>query len=109
TFYSAYHQERRNVIIHIFGVPLITVSLLALMSLWNIYTVGGFTITAAMVFLVGTLIYYFYLDLVFAAVATVFYGGLLALAHTMAGMGWEYAVGLFAFGQITGWASQIYG
>ena len=108
-FYTAYHQERRNVLIHVVGVPLITFSLLALLSLWNVFTVGGVNITAGMIFLAGTLLYYFTLDFIFALVATVFYGALLVAAHQLAGMGVEYAVGAFITGQLTGWSTQIYG
>ena len=109
-FYSAYHQERRNVLIHVVGVPTITFSLLTLMSLWNLYTFeNGFALTFAMIFLAATLLYYFYLDLTFGLVSTIVYGGLAVGAHYVALQGTTPALVVFGAGQLLGWGTQIYG
>ena len=109
SFYSAYHQERRNVWIHVVGVPLITFSLLVVMSWVELYEYNGFPITLALVFVVGTLIYYFMLDFVFALAATLVFGGLLIGAHFASQLGVAEGWAIFAAGQLLGWGTQFYG
>ncbi|MCC5813445.1 MAG: DUF962 domain-containing protein [Leptospira sp.] len=108
-FYSAYHQEKRNVYIHIFGVPLISFSFLVICS-WLSVSIGGFDISLAMVLTIGVLLYYFSLDVPFSLVATIVFGGILFAADFVANnyptwIGWS----IFGAGQIIGWGSQIYG
>lgn len=111
SFYSAYHQERRNILIHVIGVPLISFSLLVVLSLpWaHVATVGGVPITIAMIFTAAVLLYYLTLDVIFALVSAVVLGGLLAAAHYISGMGATIAWSIFAAGQVIGWGSQFYG
>jgi uncharacterized membrane protein YGL010W len=109
-FYSAYHQEKRNVMIHIFGVPLISFSFLVVASWVPIGTIGDFPVNLAMVLTVLTLGYYFTLDIPFSLVAVVVFGTLLTVANYIAynfstPVGWT----IFGIGQVVGWASQIYG
>ena len=84
TFYSAYHQERRNVITHIFGVPIITFSLFVGMHWWEFTTVSGFPITLAVVLYAVTTLYYVSLDPLFGAIAGIIYGALLYAAYQVA-------------------------
>ncbi|WCL50150.1 Mpo1 family 2-hydroxy fatty acid dioxygenase [Leptospira sp. GIMC2001] len=109
-FYSAYHQERRNIMIHIFGVPAIFFSLLIVTSWVNLYTIGEFTITLSMVFTAIVLGYYFSLDLKFALASTVILGILLYTANWLS-LNLESNVvwGIFAIAQISGWGTQFYG
>lgn len=114
SFYSAYHQEKRNIFIHLVGVPLISFSLLIILAWIKIpmAEIGGYHLTVATVFTVGVLIYYFMLDAIFATAATVLFGSLLAGAHYVAAsLGPWSATGwaIFAGAQIFGWGTQFYG
>ena len=108
-FYSAYHQEHRNVMIHVVGVQMISFSLLVVLSWVKLFEVGGVTITLAMAFTAAVLLYYFTLDFIFALTATVLFGGLLAAAHYVSFMGATVGWSIFAAAQIIGWGSQFYG
>lgn len=109
SFYSAYHQEHRNIMIHVVGVPLISFSLLVVLSWVNLFQVGGFHVTLAMAFVAAILVYYFTLDLMFATVATVVFGGLLFAAHQVSFLGSTVGWSIFAGAQIFGWGTQFYG
>ncbi len=109
-FYSAYHQERRNVWIHVLGVPTITFSLLVVMSWVPLFQIEDVSVTLAMVFTILILLYYLALDLVLGLVTSLVFGALLYAAHFVSGSvdtatGWI----VFATGQILGWGAQFYG
>ncbi|MDF3821083.1 DUF962 domain-containing protein [Leptospira sp. 96542] len=109
-FYSAYHQEKRNVWVHVLGVPTITFTLFIVLSRFSLFTIEGFPITASLVFVVGVLAYYFSLDLLFASIATVIFGALFVCAEWItvqlpASTAWT----IFGVGQVIGWGSQFYG
>lgn len=110
SFYAAYHQEHRNVAIHVVGVPLISYSVLIPMSWLHLYTfAGGFALTLAMLFTAAILAYYFVLDAGFAAGATLLYAAMLALAHYTATLGYGVGMVVFAIAFVGGWAAQFYG
>ena len=113
TFYSAYHQERRNVITHIFGVPIITFSLFVVMHWLKLKTVQSFPgqsfpITLAIIFYALATLYYLSLDRLFGIVAGIIYGVLLYAAYEVSVMGYQIGWIVFAMCQIGGWGSQIY-
>ena len=108
TFYSAYHQERRNVITHIFGVPIITFSLFVVMHWLEFTTVSGFPITLAVVVYALATLYYLSLDAVFGGVAGILYGSLLYAAYQVAMMDYQVGLIVLAVCQIGGWGSQIF-
>lgn len=108
-FYSAYHQEKRNVWIHVFGVPMITFTLFLVLSRFPL-EVFGVSITGSLVFTVLVLGYYFTLDIIFASIATILFGGLFFAAEWVTGqLPSETAWLIFGLGQLTGWGSQFYG
>ncbi|MCB1168864.1 MAG: DUF962 domain-containing protein [Leptospiraceae bacterium] len=109
-FYSAYHQEKRNILIHVIGVPTITFSLLLVLSWVKVFEVQGIPITVAMIFTAAVLLYYFTLDFVFALTSTVLFGSLLAAAHYLS-LHVDTTTGWIIFGaaQILGWGTQFYG
>lgn len=109
SFYSAYHQEKRNVLIHVVGVPLISFSLLVVMSWVPLFTFNGFTLTLATAFTVAVLIYYFMLDAIFATAAAVLFGSLLVAAHYVGAMGYTVGLTIFVVAQLFGWGTQFYG
>ncbi|TGN18007.1 DUF962 domain-containing protein [Leptospira idonii] len=109
-FYSAYHQEKRNVWIHVIGVPTISFTLFLVLSRFQIFQVAGYQVTASAIFTVLVLGYYFTLDVLFALVSAVLFGSLFFAAEYLtstlsSGMAWT----LFGIGQLVGWGSQFYG
>jgi uncharacterized membrane protein YGL010W len=108
-FYSAYHQEHRNVMIHVVGVPMISFSLLVVLSWVNLFQIGGFSVTLAMVFAAAVVLYYYSLDVIFALAATILFGGLLVAAHYVSFLGATVGWTIFAVAQLSGWSSQFYG
>lgn len=109
-FYSAYHQERRNILIHVLGVPTISFTIMLVLSWVPLFQIQGFTVTLAMVFTVAVLAYYFYLDVIFALASAVLFGGLFAIAHYLS-LTMDHTTGwlIFAGAQIVGWGAQFYG
>jgi uncharacterized membrane protein YGL010W len=60
-FYAAYHQDARNKATHFIGVPVIMLSLFIPLA-WLRVDVGGFSVSAAMLFAAVVLAYYLVLD-----------------------------------------------
>ena len=65
--YAAFHGTPGNKACHYVGIPLIVLSLFAMLSAVPLFTVGGFTVTLAVVLLLGATAYYLTLDPVLAA------------------------------------------
>jgi uncharacterized membrane protein YGL010W len=109
-FYSAYHQEKRNIWIHVLGVPTISFTLLMVLSWIQLFEIQGFSITLAMVVALIVLGYYLTLDLLFGALCIFLFGGFLYFANQISVTLESQTVWiLFASGQILGWGAQIYG
>jgi len=108
-FYSAYHQERTNVWIHVFGVPLIIFSAFTPLAAVQLLEVGGFPITLALLYFLGTSLYYLSLDRLMGGIAVLLYGALCWAAHGVAAMGTTEIIATFLTGQVLGWSSQIFG
>jgi uncharacterized membrane protein YGL010W len=95
--YASHHQTTGNRLCHSIGIPLIVFSLIALLRLVPLMTVGGHTITLAEVVIVAATLYYLTLDAVLAvgmlaySVASLFVGRSLP---------WRVSLGLFVFGWI---------
>lgn len=108
-FYSAYHQERTNVWIHVFGVPVIIFSAFVPLAWVQLLEVGDYTLTLATLYFLGTSLYYLSLDRLMGSLAVLLYGALCWAAHYAAAQGVAATVGTFLAGQIVGWSIQIYG
>jgi uncharacterized membrane protein YGL010W len=65
--YAAFHGTPGNKACHYVGIPLIVVSLFALLGAVPLVTVGGFTVTLAEVLLLAATAYYLRLDPALAA------------------------------------------
>ncbi len=108
-FYSAYHQERTNVWIHVFGVPVIIFSAFIPLAWVQLLEIGDHTLTLATLYFLGTSLYYIGLDRLMGGLAVVLYGALCWAAHQAAALGVTATVAIFLAGQIFGWSIQIYG
>ena len=113
TQYAAYHRDRRNIITHFIGVPLIVFSLvlaLATVSLGGGSPDGTFTVTLAAVVSLALSVYYLMLDralgLVMAVVLLLMCAGASeATARLSTGGALGVALAIF----VVGWAIQFLG
>ena len=100
--YSSFHRTPGNKACHYVGIPLIMLSLLALLARVPLFEAGGFTVTAAEVLVVAATVYYLTLDTALAVI-------MLAAAALMAALGRglpiPVSIGLF----VLGWVFQFVG
>jgi len=107
--YAEYHRDRRNIVTHFIGVPMIVFAVGVLLAA-PVFTVAGLALTPA--WLVFALIALWYLtrgELALGIAVTVGMGALIALAHPVAagstGQWLAWGVGFFA----VGWVIQFIG
>ena len=114
--YAHYHRDKRNIVTHLVGIPLIVLSIGMLLSLvsWNI---AGYSVSlAALLWVLSTLWYLTRGNLLLGVATSVVNGVLIALAHTPeAATGWGLSAlydaawfpGLAVF--VIGWIIQFVG
>lgn len=107
-FYRSYHTKLGCQATHWFGIPLVTFAILIPMA-WVAIPLGAFRLTGAMLFVGGTLIYYFLLDrllafLMLLCIMPVAWAAHWAAAQPFPGNLWIF-LGAFA----GGWALQLIG
>ena len=95
--YAAHHATAGNKACHQVGIPLIVLSSFALLGKVALFTVGGFTVTAAELLLAAVTVYYFTLDRALALMMAAA-SALMIAAGRFIGV-WP-ALGLFVFGWI---------
>jgi uncharacterized membrane protein YGL010W len=95
--YGTYHTDRRNLICHEIGIPLIVLSLFALLELLRFGPID-----LAMVVGLAVIIYYATLDLRLALVALLAFAVLYLIGRFI---WWPVAVALF----VVGWIFQFVG
>jgi uncharacterized membrane protein YGL010W len=100
--YSAFHRTPGNKACHYVGIPMIVLSLFALLARVSLFEAGGFTFTLAEVVLVAATIYYLTLDAALA-VMMLATSAILAAAGRMLPI--SAAVALF----VLGWVFQFVG
>ncbi len=107
--YAEYHRDERNALTHIFGIPIIFVSIVLPLDLWMVGAFGMQT-SAANILVAAVLVVWLLLDvgvglaLVAAAVVLMLIAGaIVASVGTLAV--WLIAAVLF----VAGWALQILG
>ena len=102
TDYAAFHGTPGNKACHYVGIPLIVVSLFALLSAVPLFAVGVFTMTLAEVVLVATTLYYLRLDATLAAF-------MLAASVVAIAIGRHIPVGVAVALFVVGWIFQFIG
>jgi uncharacterized membrane protein YGL010W len=100
--YAAFHGTAGNRACHYIGIPLIVLSILALLARVPLFPLGGYTVTAAEVFLLLVTVYYVTLDVVLAVIMLVASAALLALGKPLPILA---SAGLF----VLGWIFQFVG
>jgi uncharacterized membrane protein YGL010W len=108
-FYAAYHRNRWNKATHFIGVPLIIFAILIPMAWLRLPGTAGFDLTAAMLFAVVVLAYYFALDVPLALAMTAFIVPVLWCADWVARLPWQTGLAVFAAAFIGGWILQLVG
>ncbi|MGE0100357.1 MAG: DUF962 domain-containing protein [Hydrogenophaga sp.] len=106
--YAAYHRDRRNILTHFVGIPVIVLAVVVLLAR-PVFDVGGLSLTPATLAVITATWYYLRLDLRYGAVMGVLLAACLAFAHATAPMStgtWAtLGVGLF----VVGWVIQFVG
>ena len=114
--YAHYHRDRRNILTHLVGIPLIVLSIGMLLSLIS-FDIAGNTVTlAGLLWLLSTAWYLTRGNWLLGLATSMVNGALIALAHTPdAATGWGFTgfydaswlPGLVVF--VLGWAIQFVG
>ena len=108
TSYAAYHRDRRNILTHFIGIPLIVLAVAILLSRPGMQS-GGLWLSPALLVGIAAAVYYTLLDVRFGVVMGIALAVTLWLAAHVAQFstaGWlAWGVLLFA----VGWALQFIG
>lgn len=108
--YAAYHRDRRNIITHFIGIPMIVLAIAALLARPG-FTLPGLALalTPATVLVTLSCLFYLRLSLVFGLVMIVLMGGAAWAGHLIAAQStttWlTCGIGLF----VVGWIFQFIG
>lgn len=109
TMYAAYHRDKRNIVTHFFGIPLIVLSVVILLSRPAFATVSGVAVTPALVLAILASLYYLSQDFWLGLFLTAFLAGCLAIGQATVPYDWTTwlirGVGLF----VIGWTLQFIG
>lgn len=108
TGYAAAHQHPLNIVVHLIGIPLIMIGVLIPLT-WTGFQIGGIQILGAHLLLLGFMLFYLTLDILFAVAFGIGAYLLLLLAVKLGSYpgnaGWIIAASCF-FG---GYAAQFIG
>jgi uncharacterized membrane protein YGL010W len=101
--YGAYHRDRRNLVCHEIGIPLIVLGIIALLRLvaWP----GSWHVDLAAIALLATAIYYLLLGSAVRTAAIVAIVGMIVLYLLAGYVTWPFAIGAF----VVGWIFQFVG
>jgi len=81
-FYSVYHENKINIWIHIIGVPIIALGLFMALNFVNFgFKIGPIHITLASIYFLFVIGYFYILNVTFALLGTILYGGIYFLAN----------------------------
>lgn len=107
--YASYHRDRRNIVTHLFGIPMIVLSVMVLLARPTLLTLGGIDLNPGMLIAAVLALYYLKLDLRMGAVMAVVLALGLDVARYTAplttGAWLGLGVGLF----VVGWVIQFLG
>jgi uncharacterized membrane protein YGL010W len=103
-FYAAYHRDRRNQLTHFVGVPAIAFSILIPMAWVHVGPVS-----LALVFLLGTLVWYWRLDRALAVTLAIVFLPAWAVAEAIARMSFVTGLTVFLVFFVGGWVVQLIG
>ena len=102
--YGAYHQDRRNLICHEIGIPLIVLGIIALLRLGTVVG-ANLNVNLAAIAIIATSVYYLALGREVRTAAAISIVGMILLYFIAAYVSWPYAIGAF----VAGWIFQFVG
>ncbi|MEK6350495.1 MAG: Mpo1-like protein [Burkholderia sp.] len=107
--YAAYHRDTRNIVTHLFGIPMIVAAVAVLLSRPALGMAGGVALTPALPLGVAATLYYLRLDLRLGATMGVLLALTLWLGQALAAepTGTWLAAGIGLF--VLGWIIQFVG
>ena len=103
--YGAYHQDRRNLICHEIGIPLIVLGIMALLRLAPVWVPWLETSLAGVAFLALGFYYIFAFGREYRLAVLIAGVGLAVLYVVSAYITWPFAIGAF----VAGWIFQFIG
>lgn len=107
--YATYHRDRRNIVTHFIGIPLIVCAIGALLSRPVLASVAGVAITPAWIGAAGVTLWYLSRHLVLGLATAVMFDGLFALGAHLAAPGTTDWL-IWGAGQFfVGWVIQFVG
>lgn len=106
--YAAYHRDRRNIRTHFVGIPMIVLAVAILLA-YPLFTLGSLPVSATLLLVIATCIYYLWLDMRLGLVMTLLMAGAACIGSQMASQEnivWlGSGIGLF----VAGWVLQFIG
>ena len=109
TQYAAYHRDRRNILTHFVGVPMIMFALIVALAAVS-FDLGSVHVTAAAIFSITVGIYYLVLDRALGlAMAVVLFLMCAGASELTARLDTGPALGWAAFVFVAGWVLQFLG
>lgn len=106
--YAAFHRDRRNVLSHWIGIPLVILSVFIPLAYFRI-ELFSVSVSLASLFLAGVLFYYLFLDVVTAIAVAPFTFFLLWVAIKIADKGAKTVILCFIITAAIGWTFQLIG
>lgn len=107
--YACYHRDRRNIVTHLVGIPLIVLAIVTLLARLELFTIGALSVNAALLVLIAAVVYYVRLDTGLGLLMGVllalclWVGQQIAAAPTWVWLSW--GIGMF----VVGWVWQFVG
>lgn len=107
--YACYHRDRRNIVTHLVGIPLIVVAIVTLLARLHFFTIGSLNVTAALLVVIAAVVYYLRLDTGLGLLMGIllalclWVGQQIAAAPTLIWLSW--GIGMF----VVGWVWQFVG
>ncbi len=109
TQYAAYHRDRRNILTHFIGIPLIVFAVTLLLSRPTLMMIGPVALAPALLLALVAGIYYLRLDWKLAIPLLAFLGLCLALSQPIAALDTATWLGLGIGVFVVGWIFQFVG
>ena len=106
--YASYHRNPRNVLTHIVGIPVIVVSVAALLARLTL-EVNGVTLSAAMLMATASILFYLRLDLGLGLLMAVLMSGSVVIGHDIAALPMTQWLLVSVGSFVVGWIIQFIG
>jgi uncharacterized membrane protein YGL010W len=106
--YASYHRNPRNVITHIIGIPIIVISVAALLAKLAL-TVNGVTLSAAMALAAASIVFYLRLDIGLGLIMAALMTGSVVIGTQIAALPTQEWLLISVGSFVVGWIIQFIG